>query len=243
MSDLLTPDNIGNIVTFLAPGYLATLVYRMVFVKKEPGETALVITSAIYSVPIVILANKLVDLLNKLWPEHPLTLVAKWNNLAYAALLIGLALLLGYGFVALRKLRHVDHFLSKIGFATPEPSIYERLMKFDHRLALCTVTLNDGRVFGGLLSMQQTHEGAATKALYFIRLRWPDPAAANGWGAETTTSMIVPLENIKFIEFGPAGILIHTSSVLNTNILLRSYGRWAYMAIGALLLIYLAMKR
>jgi len=117
-------------------------------------------------------------------------------------ILFFLAIVGGYGSVLIRKWKTGRRILKILGFSGPEPNIYQAVMKVDHKFALNTVALKDGRIFAGFMTQQQTDDSTENKALYFSRLRWPEKKSKSGWGKETDRAMLVPLESINFIELG-----------------------------------------
>jgi hypothetical protein len=132
MSDILSVESIGNVILYLAPGYIAVGVYRSVFEKKELGDTPMLITSAVYSLPIVALANEIVVHITGHWQHLPFKLISKPDNLAYVILLIVLSPIAGYLAVMIRRWKPVKKLLDKLDFSPPEPDLYLRVMKVDH---------------------------------------------------------------------------------------------------------------
>lgn len=210
MSDILTPDNIANVIIFLAPGYIARQLYRSVFFKKELGDTPTLITSAIYSLPIVTISKGLTDVIDNQrlrLHKHLLIIHPVWSDWKYLLLLLLITLIIGYGALTFRRSKNGRLLVKKLGFSSPEPTLYQGLMRVDHQLSVSTVVLKDGRTFGGIWTGEQTNDSIDTTALYFNRIRWLGTGRNRQWGPETQSSILVPIDSIQFIELGPRPVI------------------------------------
>lgn len=244
MSDLLTADTIGNIVIFLAPGYISRQIYRSVFVKKELGDTSLVITSAVYSLPIVVIGKEVVTYINQWWLHNSLRLEDKPSNFGFVVILLVLSFIAGYGAVLVRSNKMTRRILNDWGFRDPEPNIYLGAMKVDHKFSFSIVTLKSGRVFGGIMTRQQTDDDTEAKALYFSHLRWRDPTAEDGWGEEANAGMLVPLDSIRYIELGPPPDKeAYRETTVHHRMSAATYGHAIWVLIAVLVLASLLMVR
>jgi len=113
----LTAEQVGQVVTFIAPGYLARSTFGASFPRPETPDYATLISSVVLSLPLVAIADALV---------HPLGLQSTTpTDLAYVALLLMLSVILGYGLGVLRSTYIGRMLAGRAGFESQaDRSIY-----------------------------------------------------------------------------------------------------------------------
>ena len=99
-----TAEEVGRLLTLVAPGYFAQASYNARYPRTERGELPTLVISAALSLPIVALAGAIAS-----GNPEPL-------DLDYVALLLGLAIVLGYVFALLRGRSLTREVLGKIGY-------------------------------------------------------------------------------------------------------------------------------
>jgi len=58
-SAIVSLQDVGNIVSFVAPGYFAIQTYSLIYAKRDRNFSKLLIESVVFSLPIVTLTNLL----------------------------------------------------------------------------------------------------------------------------------------------------------------------------------------
>lgn len=162
-------QDVANIVSFVAPGYFAIQVYSLIYAKKDRDFPRLVIESVIFSLPLVTLSNIMWE---KLLQQPPVTSL----NIAYATLLLGIAVLSGALATLLRKKWPLKDLALLFGIGSPSGDFVktqlERIDVNDPNNSSVTVSLKNGSIFSGTADRisRYSHDGP----LYycFSNLAW-----------------------------------------------------------------------
>jgi uncharacterized protein DUF6338 len=195
MAVALTADEVGQIVSYIAPGFAARRAYAGRFPHPDPSEMTLLVSSVVLSLPIVALAVTL-------GPAFGID-EADPTDLAYVTLLLGIAVLGGYAFAAVRALPRTRAALAKIGLAyQPEGSVWAQALLGLPADAVVTVEFTDGRKLSGTPSMGPALAGSEPMQLCLTHPAWWDPHRQS-WVAEGAGgAVIVPLDQIHSVTVG-----------------------------------------
>jgi hypothetical protein len=141
MADVLTAEQVGQVLIYVAPGYFARSAYTARFPCPDQPHFNVLVTSVATSLPLVAAAHGLGELLDI--PAQP-------TSLGYVALLLGLSMLVGYCFAALREPQWVRKRLAGIGITSqPEALLTTQVLKpLSDRFV--TVNFKDGRKLSGV---------------------------------------------------------------------------------------------
>ncbi len=194
MADVLTAEEVGRLLTLVAPGYFAQVSYTSRYPRTERGELPTLVMSAALSLPIVALAGAIA-------PGDPKPL-----DLGYVALLLGLAIVLGYAFALLRGWSLTRDVLSKIGYRRePEASVLSRVFGSLPRKHLVTVTFKDGRKVSGSRRLWTGDPDPQKRGdLYLVYPSWWDPVKKDWLPRQKTDGVIVNVDEVLAIDVRPS---------------------------------------
>lgn len=114
---VLDANAVGQVITYVAPGYLAYFGYRLRYPGPDRPAGEVLIISVVTSLPLVALVTAL------------LPGAQKPSQVGYVALLLALALVLGYLGALARGTKPIKRFLGWLGYRTqPESSIYAQTL-------------------------------------------------------------------------------------------------------------------
>jgi hypothetical protein len=185
---ILTLDEVGRIVSYVAPGYLAQWVYRARYPSRDRPAGELLIMSVALSVPFVALASRLTSSSN----QNP-------TSLRFVAALFIPALIVGFAAAIARPALRVP--LVALGFSEqPEGSIWQRTLHDLPKDAWVTIDLVDGSKVAGLV---RTYPGAAAdgvRELFLVAPRFDDGEElrpVNG-----AAGVIVRLDEVRTVTLG-----------------------------------------
>lgn len=141
MADALTAEQVGQVMTYVAPGYFARSAYTARFPCPDQPHFNILITSVATSLPLVAAAHGIAELLKV--PTRP-------TEAGYVALLLALSMLVGYCFAAVREPQWVRKRLADIGITSqPEALLTTQVLKpLSDRFV--TVNFKDGRKLSGV---------------------------------------------------------------------------------------------
>ena len=182
---VLTANQVGQVITYVAPGYMAQVGYRARYPSsaRPPGE--LLIISVVLSLPLVALASLVIG-----GPHKP-------DQLAYVLLLTAGSALVGYGASLLRGERHGKRVLGRLGLRIePEGSIYALTLKHLSPSAEVQIELKDGRRIEGTPAFGPQNKEDGINELY---LTYPTALAADGQRYSVGAGLIVPLAEVSHI--------------------------------------------
>lgn len=103
-SVVLDANAVGQLISFVAPGYLARLGYRARYPAPDRPAGEVLIISVVASLPLVALVNAILSGRQKV------------TQIEYVAALLVLALAVGYGLALARGARPVERLLARLGY-------------------------------------------------------------------------------------------------------------------------------
>lgn len=188
---VLTPDQVGSVVQYLAPGFFARATYDARFPRAEPSTLNVVVWSVAASLPLVAAGNWLADRASV--EHHP-------TNWAYVGLLLIPAVLVGYLTAAVRSTKRVRGWLGRIGLHhQPDGSLYATTMLGLGNAAVVTLELQDGRVLSGTPRAGPSHAEDDVDEVVLTHPAW---RADHEWVEEGAgAAVLVPLREVKFVSF------------------------------------------
>jgi hypothetical protein len=142
MADIaLTPDQIGSIVQYVAPGFFARVAYEARFPQPERSALTVLVWSVAASLPLVALANVFAG-----W----LGIEPAPTNWKYVLMLLIPSALIGYGLAVVRSAHWARVALGYLGLRhQPDGSLYAMTMLGLPRAATISIELQDGRIVSG----------------------------------------------------------------------------------------------
>lgn len=182
---VLNANAVGDVVTYVAPGFLAYSGYRLRYPgpSRPPGEVLII--SVVASLPLVALVMAL------------LPGAQKPSQLGYIAILLVLALLVGYLAALARGTAATKAALARLGYRIePEGSIYSQTLRHLPADAAVLVELKDGRRITGCPRNGPQHRDDGIKELYIVY-----PMARDDDG--------------NLVDIGGEGIIVPLSEVSN----------------------------
>jgi hypothetical protein len=186
---VINADTIGQILTYIAPGYLVYLGYRLRYPgPHRPGSEVFIIAIA-GSLPLVALADQL-------------RIAHEASDLRYVAILLGGALLLGYLTALLRGRRRVKGVLGFFGYRhEPESSIYAQTLSQMSDEGLIQVELQDGRRIIGAPRNGPQYKDDGINELYLV---YPEVVGDDNTSTPIPggPGIIVPLSEVANIVLG-----------------------------------------
>lgn len=188
MADIaLNVNAVGQVITYVAPGYLVYFGYRLRYPGPDRPAGELLIISVAISLPLVALVTA------------ALPGAQKSTQLGYVALLLGLALILGFLTALARGRARVKWALGKLGYRMePEGSIYAQTLYHMSEEATVLVELKDGRQVSGCPRNGPQHKDDASNELYLV---YPEVLGDDGVSQPIPGGggVIVPLSEVASI--------------------------------------------
>lgn len=165
MVDPITAEEVGQVLTYIAPGYFARSAYKARFPTPDPPHFDVLLTSIATSLPLVASAHALAGLLH---------VTGSPTHLKYIALLLGLSMLAGYCFAALREPQWARRWLATVGITSqPEALLTTQVLKpLSDRFV--TVNFKDGRMLSGVPKAGPVLPDDGIKELYLTYPAWWD---------------------------------------------------------------------
>jgi hypothetical protein len=190
VADALTAEQVAQVVSYIAPGFIAWKAYAARVPQPEPSEFALLVRSVVLSLPIVAITNALARALD--------VDTKRVTTLSYVLLLLVVAAVLG---TAVGALRMSARTRSVLGFLRlpyqPESSVYSYLLRLPPT-AVVTVQLKDGSKVSGTPAAGPDVTGT-TGELMLTNPAWWD-SNAELWQTEGAGgAVIVALEQIRTV--------------------------------------------
>lgn len=153
----VTAEEVGQILTYLAPGFFAHAAYRYRFPRRRRADFDAIVLSVVLSVGLVALGNAAAD---RLGVDRDV------GELAYVAVLLGISVVLGYSSAILRSTRLVRAGLARVGLRqAPEHAVSELVFGRLAEDALIYVNFKDGRAVAGNPSAWTFDPEASTREL------------------------------------------------------------------------------
>ncbi len=190
MSDIVLNANaVGQIITYMAPGYLTYLGYRLRYPGPDrPAGQVLIIAVAI-SLPLVAIASQM----------H---VAHKASDLLYMVILLGGAMLIGYSSALLRGRQWFKTAVAKLGYRMePESSIYAQTLSQMSDQGVVQIELKDGRRITGCPRNGPQYKDDGINELYLV---YPETIHDDGHSAPVPggAGIVVPLTEIANIVLG-----------------------------------------
>jgi hypothetical protein len=142
----VTAEEVGQILTYLAPGFFAQAAYRYRFPRRRRSDFDAIVLSVVLSVPLVAVGNA---------AANGLAVDRDVGDVVYVFLLLGISVVLGYLTAILRSTQ-----AARVGLG--------RLAED----ALIYVNFNDGRAVAGNPSAWTFDPEASTRDLYVHFPQW-----------------------------------------------------------------------
>jgi len=181
---VLDASAVGQLISLVAPGYLARLGYRARYPAHERPAGEVLLISVVASLPLVALVNTVLPGRQQV------------TQFEYVAALLVLALAVGYAVALARGARSVERLLGRLGYRIQaEGSIYAQTLKHMSADATVLVELHDGRrIWGCPRSGPQNKEDGVAE-LYLV---YPCAEADGEW-RPVGAGIIVPLGEVSTI--------------------------------------------
>ena len=185
MADVVLDANaVGQLVTYVAPGYVARMGYRARYPAPDRAAGEALIIAVALSLPLVALVNAVLP-----GKQEPLQF-----GYAMALLLLGLAV--GYGAALARGTKRVKRWLEKIGYRLqPEGTMYAGTLFHMDADESVVIELKDGRRVWGAPRRGPQHKDDGVNELY---LSYPKALWEDEW-RDAGAAVIVPLSEINTI--------------------------------------------
>jgi hypothetical protein len=178
-------NSVGQVVTYVAPGFVARLGYKARYPgpDRPAGETLII--SVVASLPLVALVSAILP-----GAQRP-------TQFGYVALLLALALAIGYGTAVLRGRQWVKEKLTKLDFRLqPEGSIYSQTLELMSDEGAVVVELKDGRRIWGCPRAGPAYKDDGINELY---LTYPKAETGEDAWVSAGAGLIVPLAEVSTI--------------------------------------------
>jgi len=206
----VSAEDVGNVLTYVAPGFFAYAVYRSRLEQARPEATQQLVVAIAASVPLVALGNLVADALN---------IGRSVADAGYVLCLLATGVVVGYLLASVRTRDRTRRAFRRLGLMrAPEASVFARTLG-PLKGASVTVQLKDKRkVSGSALLWPSTAEDGVGE-LYLSGPAW--------WSPKTND----------FIEAGQ-GLILRLDEVqsitLSRDPLRRSKSNPAHPTAGAL---------
>jgi hypothetical protein len=186
MADIVFDANaVGQVVTYVAPGFLARVGYRARYPGSETAPGEVLIISVVASLPLVAGVSALLP-----GKQRP-------TELGYVLFLLGAALALGYLAALLRGWKPMRRALGSLGYRIePEGTIYAQTLKHMSDDAGVLVELKDGRRVWGAPRSGPDSKDDGIAELYLV---YPEVMGDDGDWHRAGAGVIVPLAEVNSI--------------------------------------------
>jgi hypothetical protein len=188
---ILTSQEVGRVVQYVAPGFFARLAYEARFPRAERSSLNVIVWSIAASLPLVALGNQLAN-----W----FGIRSDTTSWQYVTLLLAPALLVGYAVAALRSMPCTRKVLGWFGLRhQPDGSIYAMTMLGLSRGAVVVLELHDGRMVSGTPRAGPSY---AEDDVDEIVLTHPEWKSGTNWSADGAgKAVLIPLREVKSVTF------------------------------------------
>jgi hypothetical protein len=187
MSDSVTAADVGNVLTYVAPGFFARAAYDAVWPQADRDKFEVLVVSVATSVPLVALAHTLAS---------RLSIVPNVTHLGYVAFLLALSVLAGYMAAVVRGPRFFRTVAGSLKLnIQPEISGYTAtIMKTKGPV---TVVFRDGTKLSGVPAVGPDVTQPGKGELYLVYPMWWSDEEA-GWSS-AGEGALVNLDDVKAI--------------------------------------------
>lgn len=182
---VLDADAVGQLIAYVAPGFLARLGYRARYPGPDRPAGEVLIISVVVSLPLVALVTALLP------GDHQAT------QFDYVSLLLALGLVVGYIAALLRGWSWIKLLFGKLGYRIdPEGTIYAQTLKHMSDEGAVVVELKDGRRLWGCPRSGPQNKEDGIAELY---LTYPHAQGEDGGWPSVGAGIIVPLAEVSTI--------------------------------------------
>jgi hypothetical protein len=193
-ADVVTPQDVGNLLTLVAPGFFTYAAYAYRYPRRALSDLPMLVTSVALSLPVVALARSIAPRL------HIGT--SSGTHLAYAVLLVALGLAAGTLAGWLRAWGVTQRALEALGFFNdPAPDVASKVFStFRGGAGLVTVTLKDGPKLAGAPLWYTTDPEADRREVFLVKPRvWDDENQS--WGdRDPDGGALVALDDVVLLQ-------------------------------------------
>jgi hypothetical protein len=195
MDSSVSLGDVANIITFVAPGYFALVVYAHIFTKGPKDFSRLLIESVIFSLPIVTLTHFV-------WEFILRQQTVQTISVGYAALLIALSVIIGLVAAYTRTHWPVKSLATHFGFGSPdEDFIRAQFARLRYKNGSVAITLKSGGTFSGTPKRGTIYAQGETQKYYFDNIAWYN--LKSGKWEEGTGGLILNLDEVEYIATPP----------------------------------------
>lgn len=182
---VLDANAVAQVITFVAPGFLARMGYRARYPGADRSAGEALIIAVVASLPLVAVANAVL-------PGSQ-----KATQLGYVALLLSLGLLVGYITALVRGTTQVKQALGRLDYRIqPEGTIYAQTLRHMSDEGQVVIELKDGRRIWGCPRSGPQSKDDGIAELY---LTYAKAMAENGEWKPVGAGIIVPLAEVSTI--------------------------------------------
>jgi hypothetical protein len=192
VAESLTPDDVANLITLVAPGFFAYSAYTYRYPQRARDEIPTLVVSVALSLPLVALGTRITEL----WNDDPTA-----TDLDYAGVLILLGL--GSGWLAglLRDGPRGQRLLGRFGVArAPDATVLGRVIRKLPSPTLVTVTSKDGTSLSGSPRWATDDPEAEHRELFVTHAVWWDEQRSDWPERPREGGILVNLEEVQAIE-------------------------------------------
>jgi hypothetical protein len=187
----VSAQDVGNVLTYVAPGFFAYAVYRSRLEQARPEATQQLVVAIAASVPLVALANLLADGTN---------VKRSIADAGYVLCLLTTAVLVGYVLASLRSQDRTRRTFRWLGvMRAPESSVFTRTLG-PLKGAAVTVQLKDKRKVSGSAMMWPSAGDDGVGELYLTHPAWW--SSKTGEFVEAGAGLILRLDEVQSITLG-----------------------------------------
>jgi hypothetical protein len=195
VSDLVFDANaVAEVVTYVAPGFLARLGYRARYPTTDAPAGEVVVVSVVASLPLVALVSAAL-------PGRQ-----DATQAGYVLLLLAVAFAVGYGVAWLRGTKRVRKLLRVVDYHyDPEGTIYAQTLKHMSPEGTVLVELKDGRRIWGCPRSGPQRKDDGVNELYLV---YPQAEDDDGKWHDVGAGVIIPLAEVSNLALSeePTGI-------------------------------------
>jgi hypothetical protein len=184
---VLDATQVADVVTYVAPGFLAQLGYRTRYPAAERSAGQTLIISVVLSLPLVAGANAAIN------GSHGAT------QLPYVLAVTGGSFVIGYILACVRGLKLAVKILAWAGYRSPpEGSIYAQTLKHLPPRSAITIDMKDGRRIYGTPRRGPEFKDDGINELYLTHPEARGPESDSQWES-VGAGVIVPLDEVSNI--------------------------------------------
>lgn len=187
MEAYVTLQDVANVITFVAPGFVALRTYGIVYAKGEKDFAQLVVLSIICSLPIVAAYNFTFGLKEVASTTAP-----------YVLGLVMFSSAIGLLSAALRRSRVVRKIASRLRFPEPDEDFVKTQFNKLGQGEPVTVKLKNGELFSGTPQGGSLYRAGQPRPYFFSNVAWFD-AEKEQWD-ERPGSIIIDLNDVEYIQ-------------------------------------------